>query len=69
MYEMDFSSNNFTGEIPPPVGLWFTYIKVLNLSHNKLEGHIPSAFSNLMHIRHYKLKVLNRSINKAKTTK
>ncbi|CAN0927467.1 Receptor-like protein 56 [Linum grandiflorum] len=44
---VDFSSNNFTGEIPPQIGRDLTYIKFLNLSYNNLQGQIPSTFSNL----------------------
>ncbi|XP_060669237.1 receptor-like protein 35 isoform X3 [Ziziphus jujuba] len=43
---IDFSSNNFSGEIPKQLGL-LTYLKVLNLSNNALSGHIPSSFGNM----------------------
>uniref|UniRef100_A0A6N2KFP8 Leucine-rich repeat-containing N-terminal plant-type domain-containing protein n=1 Tax=Salix viminalis TaxID=40686 RepID=A0A6N2KFP8_SALVM len=46
---IDFSCNNFTGEIPPEIGN-LSMIKVLNLSHNSLIGPIPSTFSNLKEI-------------------
>ncbi|KAG5226233.1 receptor protein [Salix suchowensis] len=46
---IDFSCNNFTGEIPPEIGN-LSMIKVLNLSHNSLIGPIPSTFSNLEEI-------------------
>jgi Leucine-rich repeat (LRR) protein len=46
---IDFSCNNFTGEIPPEIGN-LTKIKALNLSHNSLTGPIPSTFSNFKEI-------------------
>uniref|UniRef100_A0A6N2KFR2 Uncharacterized protein n=1 Tax=Salix viminalis TaxID=40686 RepID=A0A6N2KFR2_SALVM len=46
---IDFSCNNFTGEIPPEIGN-LGKIKVLNLSHNSLIGPIPPTFSNLKEI-------------------
>jgi hypothetical protein len=46
---IDFSCNNFIGEIPPEIGN-LTMIKVLNLSHNSLTGPIPPTFSNLKEI-------------------
>ncbi|XP_011017628.1 PREDICTED: LRR receptor-like serine/threonine-protein kinase GSO1 isoform X3 [Populus euphratica] len=46
---IDFSCNNFTGEIPPEIGN-LNKIKALNLSHNSLTGPIPPTFSNLKEI-------------------
>jgi len=46
---IDFSCNNFTGEIPPEIGN-LSKIKVLNLSHNSLTRSIPPTFSNLKEI-------------------
>jgi len=46
---IDFSCNNFTGEIPPEIGN-LNMIKVLNLSYNSLTGPIPPTFSNLKEI-------------------
>eukprot|EP00258_Populus_trichocarpa_P017831 XP_006379987.2 receptor-like protein 13 isoform X1 [Populus trichocarpa] len=46
---IDFSCNNFTGQIPPEIGN-LSMIKVLNLSHNNLTGPIPPTFSNLKEI-------------------
>ena len=46
---IDFSCNNFTGEIPLKIGN-LRKIKVLNLSHNSLIGPIPSTFSRLKEI-------------------
>ncbi|XP_061952059.1 cuscuta receptor 1-like isoform X2 [Populus nigra] len=46
---IDFSCNNFTGEIPPEIGN-LNKIKALNLSHNNLTGPIPPTFSNLKEI-------------------
>ncbi|XP_060216875.1 receptor-like protein 50 [Lycium barbarum] len=43
---IDFSSNNFVGDIPETVGdLQLLYL--LNISHNNLTGQIPSAIGNL----------------------
>uniref|UniRef100_A0A6N2KGD3 Uncharacterized protein n=1 Tax=Salix viminalis TaxID=40686 RepID=A0A6N2KGD3_SALVM len=46
---IDFSCNNFTGEIPFEIGN-LSKIKVLNLSHNSLIGPIPPTFSSLKEI-------------------
>ncbi|KAI5557667.1 hypothetical protein BDE02_18G119300 [Populus trichocarpa] len=46
---IDFSCNNFTGEIPSEIGN-LSMIKALNLSHNNLTGPIPPTFSNLKEI-------------------
>ncbi|KAJ6932490.1 receptor-like protein 1 [Populus alba x Populus x berolinensis] len=46
---IDFSCNNFIGEIPLEIGN-LSMIKVLNLSHNSLTGPIPPTFSNLKEI-------------------
>jgi len=46
---IDFSCNNFSGEIPPEIGN-LSVIKVLNLSHNSLTGPIPPTFSRLKEI-------------------
>ncbi|XP_061952062.1 receptor like protein 21-like isoform X2 [Populus nigra] len=46
---IDFSCNNFTGEIPPEIGN-LSKIKALNLSHNSLTGPIPPTFWNLKEI-------------------
>ncbi|XP_034891251.2 uncharacterized protein [Populus alba] len=46
---IDFSCNNFIGEIPHEIGN-LSMIKVLNLSHNSLTGPIPPTFSNLKEI-------------------
>ncbi|KAH7537771.1 hypothetical protein FEM48_Zijuj03G0128700 [Ziziphus jujuba var. spinosa] len=43
---IDFSSNNFHGEIPKELGLLKSLL-LLNLSNNALTGHIPSSFGNL----------------------
>ncbi|KAL3530195.1 hypothetical protein ACH5RR_009517 [Cinchona calisaya] len=43
---IDFSSNEFEGEIPRFIGE-LNSLRMLNLSHNKLNGHIPSVFGNL----------------------
>jgi len=46
---IDFSCNNFTGEIPPEIEN-LNKIKALNLSHNSLIGPVPPTFSNLKEI-------------------
>ncbi|XP_034921576.1 cuscuta receptor 1-like [Populus alba] len=46
---IDFSCNNFTGEIPSEIGN-LNMIKVLNLSHNSLTRPIPPTFSSLKEI-------------------
>ncbi|KAG5226228.1 LRR receptor serine/threonine-protein [Salix suchowensis] len=46
---IDFSCNNFTGEIPPEIGN-LNMIQALNLSHNNFTGPIPPTFSNLEEI-------------------
>ncbi|XP_058183091.1 receptor-like protein 49 [Rhododendron vialii] len=43
---IDFSSNNFSGEIPNVVGKLYS-LKVLNFSHNSLTGYIPEALGDL----------------------
>ncbi|KAG5564480.1 hypothetical protein RHGRI_000608 [Rhododendron griersonianum] len=43
---IDFSSNNFIGEIPNVIGKLNSLI-VLNFSHNSLKGHIPESLGNL----------------------
>ncbi|XP_048228334.1 receptor-like protein 15 [Ricinus communis] len=46
---IDFSCNNFTGNIPFQFGK-LSEIKLLNLSHNSLIGPIPTTFFNLSQI-------------------
>ncbi|KAI8571191.1 hypothetical protein RHMOL_Rhmol01G0099800 [Rhododendron molle] len=43
---IDFSSNNFSGEIPNVIGKLNSLI-VLNISHNSLTNHIPESLGNL----------------------
>ncbi|XP_047943050.1 receptor-like protein 7 [Salvia hispanica] len=43
---IDFSCNNFIGEIPNAIGD-LTTLHLLNLSHNALEGSIPQSFGHL----------------------
>ncbi|XP_047976820.1 receptor-like protein 7 isoform X2 [Salvia hispanica] len=43
---IDFSCNNFIGEIPNAIGD-LTSLYHLNLSHNALNGNIPQSFGNL----------------------
>ncbi|CAN1266408.1 Receptor-like protein 6 [Linum perenne] len=57
---VDFSSNNFDGQIPEVLGK-FRALQVLNLSHNAFTGNIPSAFGNLS-----KMESLDLSHNKIK---
>ncbi|KAI3956816.1 hypothetical protein MKW92_020815 [Papaver armeniacum] len=46
---IDFSNNDFEGEIPKSIGN-LTSLCVLNFSNNALEGPIPSTFGNLTHL-------------------
>ncbi|KAI3950162.1 hypothetical protein MKW92_044476 [Papaver armeniacum] len=46
---MDFSNNDFEGEIPRSIGN-LTSLCVLNFSNNALTGTIPSTFGNLTHL-------------------
>ncbi|KAI8570881.1 hypothetical protein RHMOL_Rhmol01G0073200 [Rhododendron molle] len=46
---IDFSSNNFGGEIPNIVGTLNSLI-LLNFSHNNLTGHIPASLGNLTNL-------------------
>ncbi|KAE8686407.1 putative Concanavalin A-like lectin protein kinase family protein [Hibiscus syriacus] len=55
---IDFSSNQFYGEIPKTLGELHSLI-VLNLSHNCLTGHIPSSLGDMS-----ELKSLDLSSNK-----
>ncbi|WRX28473.1 Leucine-rich repeat - like 10, partial [Theobroma cacao] len=57
---VDFSNNQFIGEIPEILGELHSLI-FLNLSHNSLMGHIPSILSNLS-----QLESLDLSSNKLK---
>ncbi|KAH6804810.1 hypothetical protein C2S51_000348 [Perilla frutescens var. frutescens] len=43
---IDFSCNNFKGDIPDVIGE-LNLLYLLNLSHNSLTGSIPKSFSNL----------------------
>ncbi|KAL3747828.1 hypothetical protein ACJRO7_016616 [Eucalyptus globulus] len=49
MVQLDFSCNQFSGEIPPKIAI-LQDMRVLNLSHNKLNGHIPMSLSSLAKI-------------------
>ncbi|KAI3844646.1 hypothetical protein MKX03_026748 [Papaver bracteatum] len=55
---IDFSNNEFDGEIPEIIGN-FTFLYTLNFSRNALTGPIPTAFGNLTH-----LESLDLSYNK-----
>ncbi|KAI8570875.1 hypothetical protein RHMOL_Rhmol01G0071900 [Rhododendron molle] len=46
---IDFSSNNFSGEIPQVVGDLYS-LKVLNFSHNSLSGHVLTSLGNLLNL-------------------
>jgi hypothetical protein len=46
---IDFSKNNFRGEIPKIIG-GLKSLKGLNFSHNNLTGYIPSSFGNLTNL-------------------
>ncbi|KAL7247111.1 hypothetical protein ACSBR2_002096 [Camellia fascicularis] len=43
---IDFSRNNFQGDIPKSIG-GLNSLRGLNLSHNNLKGHIPTLLGNL----------------------
>ncbi|XP_039165930.1 receptor-like protein 9b [Eucalyptus grandis] len=58
MVGLDFSCNQFSGEIPPEIAISQDMI-VLNLSHNKLTGHIPMSLSNLTQIESIDLSYNN----------
>ena len=46
---IDFSNNNFKGEIPKAIGeLWS--LKGLNFSHNNLTGHMPPSLGKLTNL-------------------
>ncbi|XP_030487403.2 putative receptor like protein 25 [Cannabis sativa] len=51
---IDFSRNNFTGEIPKDIGK-LNSLKGLNFSHNKLVGNIPSSLGNLTNLEWFDL--------------
>ena len=55
---IDFSNNNFRGEMPKIIGR-LKSLKGLNFSHNNLTGYIPSLFGNLSN-----LEWLDLSFNK-----
>ncbi|KAG6404576.1 hypothetical protein SASPL_136826 [Salvia splendens] len=59
---VDFSSNNFDGEIPEAIGDLKT-LTVLNLSHNSLTGAIPKSFGNMTN-----LEALDVSVNQLTRT-
>ncbi|XP_062081169.1 receptor-like protein 6 [Humulus lupulus] len=46
---IDFSRNNFTGEIPELLGK-LNSLKGLNFSHNKISGSIPPSLGNLTNL-------------------
>ncbi|KAF8029656.1 hypothetical protein BT93_E2166 [Corymbia citriodora subsp. variegata] len=58
MVGLDFSCNQFSGEIPPEIAILQDML-VLNLSHNKLTGRIPMSLSNLTKIESIDLSYNN----------
>ena len=46
---IDFSKNNFNGEIPSSIGK-LNLLKGLNFSHNNLIGPLPSSLGNLTNL-------------------
>ncbi|CAI0542556.1 unnamed protein product [Linum tenue] len=61
MVGLDFSDNNFTGEIPPKLGDHMSDIRALNLSYNKLTGPIPPSLSRMFQIESLDLSRNNLS--------
>ncbi|GLT92727.1 hypothetical protein SLE2022_105510 [Rubroshorea leprosula] len=59
---IDFSCNNFEGEIPEVMGE-FQALIVLNLSHNSLIGPIPSSLGNLHNLESLDLSSNNLTGN------
>ncbi|KAF8029738.1 hypothetical protein BT93_E2229 [Corymbia citriodora subsp. variegata] len=58
MVGLDFSCNQFSGEIPLEIAI-FQDMLVLNLSHNNLTGHIPTSLSSLTKIESIDLSYNN----------
>ncbi|KAL0329493.1 UNVERIFIED_CONTAM: Receptor-like protein 18 [Sesamum radiatum] len=53
---IDFSSNNFIGDVPSTIGD-LAALYILNLSHNSLTGTIPKSFGNLTQLESLDLSV------------
>ncbi|KAL9144750.1 hypothetical protein ABFS82_14G316300 [Erythranthe guttata] len=47
MEMMDFSTNQFSGQLPSTIGLSLPSLQLLYLHSNKLSGRIPSSISNI----------------------
>ncbi|KAF8033044.1 hypothetical protein BT93_D1817 [Corymbia citriodora subsp. variegata] len=58
MVGLDFSCNQFSGEIPPEIAILQDML-VLNLSHNNLTGQIPTSLSSLTKIESIDLSYNN----------
>ncbi|KAK3439549.1 hypothetical protein EUGRSUZ_C04416 [Eucalyptus grandis] len=58
MVALDFSWNQFSGEIPPEIAILQDML-VLDLSYNKLTGHIPMSLSSLTKIESIDLSYNN----------
>ncbi|KAK3432384.1 hypothetical protein EUGRSUZ_E04274 [Eucalyptus grandis] len=58
MVGLDFSCNQFSGEIPPEIAI-LQEMLTLNLSHNKLTGRIPMSLSSLTKIESIDLSYNN----------
>ncbi|KAF8019001.1 hypothetical protein BT93_H3777 [Corymbia citriodora subsp. variegata] len=58
MVGLDFSCNQFSGEIPLEIAILQDML-VLNLSHNNLTGHIPTSLSSLTKIESIDLSYNN----------
>ncbi|XP_058216922.1 receptor-like protein 43 [Rhododendron vialii] len=59
---IDFSSNNFSGDIPNAIGNLNSLI-LLNFSHNSLTGHIPASLGGLTNLESFDIS-FNQLIGK-----
>ena len=64
---IDFSNNNFKGEIPKAIGK-LQSLKVLNFSHSNLIGRMPPSLGNLTNLEWLDLFSNKLSIGKSHIT-